>query len=107
MNDQAIFVPGDIKDDTIVRYEINCRTKHLLDVGWAGPMRLAHKRKPNNQRCLGLWMPDPEVPQGFASDDLHEAQDSLFPEWEQAKCSQSGNVVLDCFNFVRLRHCDC
>jgi len=73
VNDQAVFVPGDIKDDTIIRYEINCRTKHLLDVGWTGPMRLAHERKPDHQGSLGLRMLDPEIPQGFASDDLHEA----------------------------------
>jgi hypothetical protein len=63
VDDQSVLVATQVKDDSIVAYEIDGVAELPLDLAWIFPVRFRCYREPSTDRTLSLRVTPPEFPQ--------------------------------------------
>src|SRR5438128_5685254 len=93
VNDQPVLVTAEIKDDPVVRHEINGTAKLPLYLGRTAPLCFGDDSEPCPDRSLSMWVTRPELLQRPTGDHLHhkivschQSGDNLGQQRYQRKC---------------------
>ena len=79
---QAVFVPGDVEADPVVREEAGVPVVGL-HLGRRFPVRALRELEPSLQGLLRVGVLLPKGFQGLAGDDSHGVSLAAFPFWKQ------------------------